>query len=310
MLIFITAYIITQLNLFCNTHNIILHKNYKMVKRKIDPNKPKIKLPIGQSYIQVKNLVHKNKLNTICESGNCPNMHECWGAGTATFLILGDICTRSCRFCSVKTGKPYSPDLNEPKKIAESVKLMNLKHCVITSVDRDDLADGGSNIWAETINEIKKLNPNTTIETLIPDFKGNFTLLQTVINAKPNVISHNLETVKRLTKQIRVQAKYDRSLSVLKYIAEQGITAKSGIMLGLGETNEEIYDTMDDLLKNNVSIITIGQYLQPTKDNIPVQKYYSEDEFKALAKIGKNKGFKFIESSSLVRSSYHAEKHV
>jgi len=281
-----------------------------MMKRRIDPNKPKIKLPIGYSYIKVKNIVHKNELNTICESGNCPNMHECWGAGTATFLILGNICTRSCKFCSVKTGKPNSPDLNEPMKIAESVKLMQLKHCVITSVDRDDLVDGGSQIWAETINAIKKLNPNTTIETLIPDFKGDFNLLQTVIDAKPNVISHNLETVKRLTKQIRVQAKYDRSLSVLKYIAEQGIVAKSGIMLGLGETNEEIHKTMDDLLKNNVSIITIGQYLQPTKNNIPVQKYYSENEFKTLETIGKSKGFKFIESSSLVRSSYHAEKHV
>ena len=280
------------------------------MKRRIDPNKPKIKLPIGYSYIKVKNIVHKNELNTICESGNCPNMHECWGAGTATFLILGNICTRSCKFCSVKTGKPNSPDLNEPMKIAESVKLMQLKHCVITSVDRDDLVDGGSQIWAETINAIKKLNPNTTIETLIPDFKGDFNLLQTVIDAKPNVISHNLETVKRLTKQIRVQAKYDRSLSVLKYIAEQGIVAKSGIMLGLGETNEEIHKTMDDLLKNNVSIITIGQYLQPTKNNIPVQKYYSENEFKTLETIGKSKGFKFIESSSLVRSSYHAEKHV
>jgi len=281
-----------------------------MVKRRIDPNKPKIKLPIGHSYIEVKNVVHKNNLHTICESGNCPNMHECWGAGTATFLILGDICTRSCRFCSVKTGKPLTPDFNEPLKIAKSVKLMNLKHCVITSVDRDDLKDGGSKIWAETINAIKEINPNTTIETLIPDFKGNLDLLQTVIDAKPNVISHNLETVRRLTKQIRVQAKYNRSLSVLKYIAEKGIIAKSGIMLGLGETNEEIYETMDDLLNNNVSIITIGQYLQPTKNNIPVQKYYSNEEFKALETIGKDKGFKFVESSSLVRSSYHAEKHV
>ena len=281
-----------------------------MIKRKIDPNKPKIKLPIGHSYIKVKNVVHENNLHTICESGNCPNMHECWGAGTATFLILGDICTRSCRFCSVKTGRPNVPDYNEPQKIAESVKLMNLKHCVITSVDRDDLKDGGSQIWADTITAIKQLNPNTTIETLIPDFKGNFELLQTVIDAKPNVISHNLETVRRLTKEIRVQAKYDRSLSVLKYIAEKGVVAKSGIMLGLGETNEEIYETMDDLLKNKVSIITIGQYLQPTKNNIAVQKYYSDEEFKELEIVGKAKGFKFVESASLVRSSYHAEKHV
>lgn len=281
-----------------------------MEKRRIDPNKPKIKLPIGSSYINVKNIVHKHKLNTICESGNCPNMHECWGAGTATFLILGDICTRSCRFCSVKTGKPGAVDIEEPMKIAESVKLMKLKHCVITSVDRDDLQDGGSGIWAETILAIKKLNPNTTIETLIPDFKGDLNLLQTVIDAKPNVISHNLETVRRLTKQIRVQAKYDRSLSVLEYIANRNIAAKSGIMLGLGESIDEIKETMDDLLRINTSIITIGQYLQPTKNNISVQKYYSNDEFKLIEKIGKDKGFKFVESASLVRSSYHAEKHV
>ncbi len=287
-----------------------MHKINKMIKRKIDPNKPKIKLPIGHSYIQVKNVVHKNNLKTICESGNCPNMHECWGAGTATFLILGDICTRSCRFCSVKTGRPDTPDLNEALKIAESVKLMKLKHCVITSVDRDDLQDGGSQIWANTITKIKELNINTTIETLIPDFKGDINLIQTVIDARPNVISHNLETVRRLTKQIRMQAKYDRSLSVLKHIAEKGIVAKSGIMLGLGETKEEILETMDDMLTNKVSIITIGQYLQPTKNNIPVQKYYSEKEFKELGTIAKAKGFKFAESSSLVRSSYHAEKHV
>jgi len=217
-------------------------------KRKIDPNKPKIKLPSGKSYIKVKNIVQEHKLHTICESGNCPNVQECWGVGTATFLILGEICTRSCRFCSVKTGKPLAPDEKEPENIAKSVKLMNLKHCVITSVDRDDLEDGGANFWAKTIRKIKELNPNTTIETLIPDFKAEEKLLQIVINEKPEVISHNLETVRRLTKEIRVQAKYERSLKTLEYIASHGIRAKSGIMLGLGETEEEIYETMDDLL--------------------------------------------------------------
>lgn len=289
---------------------IILLKISIMNKRKIDPNKPKIKLPIGHSYIKVKDIVHKNNLNTICESGNCPNMHECWGAGTATFLILGDICTRSCKFCSVKTGKPNIVDISEPIKIANSVKLMKLKHCVITSVDRDDLNDGGSEIWAETIYQIKKMNPNTTIETLIPDFKAEERLLQIVMDAKPEIISHNLETVRRLTKQIRVQAKYDRSLKTLEYIASHGVRAKSGIMLGLGETEEEIYETMDDLLNVGCEIITIGQYLQPTKNNIPVVKYVSDEEFKKYAKIAKEKGFKFVESASLVRSSYHADKHV
>jgi len=279
-------------------------------KRKIDPNKPKIKLPSGKSYIKVKNIVQENKLHTICESGNCPNVQECWGVGTATFLILGEICTRSCRFCSVKTGKPFPPDENEPDNIAKSVKLMNLKHCVITSVDRDDLEDGGAKFWARTIRKIKELNPNTTIETLIPDFKAEERLLQIVMDAKPEIISHNLETVRRLTKQIRVQAKYDRSLKTLEYIASHGVRAKSGIMLGLGETEEEIYETMDDLLNVGCEIITIGQYLQPTKNNIPVVKYVSDEEFKKYAKIAKEKGFKFVESASLVRSSYHADKHV
>ncbi len=279
-------------------------------KRKIDPNKPKIKLPSGKSYIKVKNIVQEHKLHTICESGNCPNIQECWGEGTATFLILGEICTRSCRFCSVKTGKPLPPDENEPENIAKSVKLMNLNHCVITSVDRDDLEDGGANFWAKTIKKIKELNPNTTIETLIPDFKAEQKLLQIVIDAKPEVISHNLETVRRLTKEIRVQAKYDRSLHTLKYIASQGVRAKSGIMLGLGETEQEIYETMDDLLNVGCEIITIGQYLQPTKDNISVVKYVSDEEFKKYEKIAKDKGFRFVESASLVRSSYHADKHV
>lgn len=279
-------------------------------KRTIDPNKPKVKLPSGKSYIKVKNIVKEHKLNTICESGNCPNVQECWGAGTATFLILGEICTRSCRFCSVKTGKPFAPDEDEPENIAKSVKLMNLKHCVITSVDRDDLEDGGANFWAQTIIKIKELNPNITIETLIPDFNAQENLLQIVIDVKPEIISHNLETVRRLTKQIRVQAKYDRSLKTLKYISSNGVRAKSGIMLGLGETEEEIYETMDDLLNVGCEIITIGQYLQPTNNNIQVEKYVSEEEFKKYARIAKEKGFKFVESASLVRSSYHADKHV
>ena len=280
------------------------------MKRTIDPNKPKIKLPIGKSYIQVKKVVKENNLHTICESGNCPNMHECWGAGTATFMILGNICTRSCKFCSVPTGKPLPPDKDEPEKIAQSVKLMRLKHCVITSVDRDDLPDGGASFWAETILKIKELNPNTTIEVLIPDFKGEEKDIQKVIDAKPDVISNNLETVRRLTKEVRIFAKYDRSLSVLKYIADNGIRAKSGIMLGLGETLDEIYSTMDDLLAHNVSIITIGQYLQPTKNNLEVKKFYSEQEFDEIGKAAKQKGFEFVESGSLVRSSYHAEKHI
>ena len=280
------------------------------LKRKIDPNKPKIKLPSGKSYITVKNIVNKYKLHTICESGNCPNMQECWGVGTATFMILGDICTRSCKFCSVKTGKPFPPDEKEIENIAMSVKLMKLKHCVITSVDRDDLIDGGASFWAKTIRKVKELNPYTTIETLIPDFKGKEELLQIVIDAKPDVISHNLETVRRLTPKVRVQAKYDRSLSVIKYIASKGIKAKSGIMLGLGETESEIYDTMDDLLNVGCKIITIGQYLQPTKNNISVERYISDFEFDKYGDIAKNKGFLFAESASLVRSSYHADKHV
>ena len=279
-------------------------------KRKIDPNKPKIKLPSGKSYISVKNIVAEHKLNTICESGNCPNMQECWGAGTATFMILGDICTRSCKFCSVKTGKPLLPDDNEPSQIANSVKLMKLKHCVVTSVDRDDLVDGGANFWARTILKIKEITPYTTLETLIPDFKGDEDLLKIVIDAKPEIISHNLETVRRLSDSIRVNAKYDRSLGVLKFITDSGIRSKSGIMLGLGETEAEVFETMDDLLNVGCKIITIGQYLQPTVNNIPVQRYVSDEEFKKHEEVALKKGFKFVESGALVRSSYHADKHV
>ena len=282
----------------------------KNTKRKIDPNKPKIKIPIGKKYITVKEIVNKNKLHTICQSGMCPNVAECWGNGTATFMILGDICTRSCKFCSVKTGKPFPVDKTEPEKLAKSIKLMKLKHCVITSVDRDDLVDGGSEIWAETVTKIQEYNAGITIETLIPDFQFNKEQLNKIIKVKPNIVSHNLETVERLSKQVRIQARYKRSLQVLKYLSDNGIKTKSGIMLGLGETKEEILKTMDDLLSVNCKIITIGQYLQPTKENLTVKKFYTDEEFLSLKNIAKNKGFKFVESGSLVRSSYHAEKHI
>ena len=279
-------------------------------KRVIDPKKPKVKLPGGQSYLSVKNIVKEQGLNTICQSGKCPNLAECWGNGTATFMILGNICTRSCRFCSVVTGKPFPPDINEPEKIAQSVRLMKLKHCVITSVDRDDLKDGGAMHWHNTILEIKRINPLTTIEVLIPDFKFNKASLDLIISAKPEIISHNPETVERLTKEVRVQAKYSRSLEVLKYLSDMGVITKSGIMVGLGESIEEILTTMDNLLQVNCRIITIGQYLQPTSENLQVVKFYSDEEFEEIKNIGINKGFNVVESGNLVRSSYHAEKHL
>jgi lipoic acid synthetase len=276
----------------------------------INPNKPKVKLPQGKSYLKVKEIVERHGLHTICQSGKCPNLAECWGQGTATFMILGEICTRSCRFCSVKTGRPLPPDPEEYLSIADSVFKMNLRHCVITSVDRDDLKDGGANHWKETILAVKSKNPNTKIEVLIPDFKSDINLLDIVISANPEIISHNLETVERLTPFVRVQAKYRRSLQVLDYVSSKGIITKSGIMLGLGEEKEEILQTMDDLLHINCKILTIGQYLQPTSDNIPVTKYYSQQEFDELREIAINKGFRMVESGNLVRSSYHAGKHV
>lgn len=280
------------------------------MKRQIDPNKPKVKIPSGKDYLQTKSIVEQYRLHTICQSGNCPNIRECWQAGTATFMILGDICTRSCKFCSVTTGKPLPIDVNEPQRVAESIKIMKLKHAVVTSVDRDDLPDYGAQHWANTILAIKELNPGITIEVLIPDFMGREDLLDLIIQAKPDVVSHNLETVKRLTPTIRSVAKYDRSLHVLQYLAKNGMKTKSGIMVGLGETREEIEQTMDDLLKVDCRILTIGQYLQPTKDNIKVEKFYTPDEFDELKTIALQKGFIHVESSSLVRSSYHAEKHV
>jgi len=270
----------------------------------------KVKLPTGQAYKAVRGITKSHDLHTICESGNCPNMGECWGAGTATFMILGNICTRSCGFCNVMTGRPLSVDILEPKKVARSVQLMKVKHAVITSVDRDDLKDGGSSIWVETINEIRKENPATTMETLIPDFKGRLKDIQPIIDVAPEVVSHNMETVRRLTKKVRIQAKYDRSLDVLRYLNEGGIKTKSGIMLGLGETEAEIVETMHDLRGVGVSIMTIGQYLQPSKKHLAVLEFITPAEFDKYRDIGLSLGFQYVESSPLVRSSYHAEKHI
>ncbi len=270
----------------------------------------KVKLPTATAYKNVKSVVKTHRLHTICESGNCPNTGECWGAGTATFMILGNICTRSCGFCNVQTGRPLSVDINEPKNIANSVKIMKVKHAVITSVDRDDLKDGGSNIWAETVNEIRKINPNTTLETLIPDFKAKKEDIQKIIDVAPEVVSHNMETVERLTKKVRIQAKYRRSLDVLNILNNSGVRTKSGIMLGLGETDEEVIQTMKDLLDVGVTIMTIGQYLQPSKRHLPVFEYVHPDKFEMFKNVGLKLGFRIVESGPLVRSSYHAEKHL
>jgi len=274
------------------------------------PRWMKMKMPKGESYSKVKNLVAENGLHTICTSGNCPNIGECWGRGTATFMILGNICTRRCKFCAVPSGRPLAPDLEEPKKLAESVRIMGVKHCVITSVDRDDLDDQGAGIWAETIREVKRVNPETKIEVLIPDFRGKTELIQQVIDAGPDVISHNLETTERLTPFIRFASKYRRSLDVIKYVSENFRVAKSGIMLGLGESHEEVLQTMDDLLEAGAKVMTIGQYLAPTAKHMPVEEYITPEKFKEYRNIGIRKGFKFVESSPLVRSSYRAEEHV
>jgi len=274
------------------------------------PDWLKIKLPKGEIYLKVKGIVEEQGLHTICSSGKCPNLGECWAAGTATFMILGDICTRSCKFCATKTGKPLPVDATEPGKIANSVKLMKLKHVVLTSVDRDDLPDGGAVLWAETIRQIRETCPGTTIETLVPDFGGNIENIQMVIAERPEIISHNLETVRRLTPQVRSAAQYDRSLQLLKQVADSGLTAKSGIMAGLGETEAEVLETMDDLRAVNCSIFTIGQYLQPTRSHLPVIEYIRPELFEKYREAGLKKGFTHVESKPLVRSSYHAEKHV
>lgn len=274
------------------------------------PNWLRVKLPIGENYKHVRGLVDTHKLHTICESGNCPNMGECWGEGTATFMILGNTCTRSCGFCAVATGKPDPIDWDEPQRVAEAIHLMKVKHAVITSVDRDELKDGGSIIWCNTIKAVKALNPNTTLETLIPDFKGQSENIQRVIDAAPEVISHNVETVERLTRQVRIQAKYRRSLEVLKQLKQGGMRTKTGIMLGLGETKEEVVQTMQELCGSAVDVLTLGQYLQPTRKHLPVHRFVHPDEFIELKEIGYQLGFDYVESGPLVRSSYHSEKHV
>ena len=285
-----------------------------------DPNsngfrtpKPKwlrVKLPTGKEYKEVREIVSEHKLHTICESGHCPNMGECWGAGTATFMILGNICTRSCGFCNVATGKPLEVDVFEPGRVAKSVKLMGVKHAVITSVDRDDLPDGGSEIWAQTVRAIRKQSPGTTLETLIPDFAGKWENLMPIIQVAPEIVSHNLETVRRMTKEVRIQAKYDRSLEVLRRLRKAGIKTKSGIMMGLGETVDEVIEAMDDLRSVDCQVLTLGQYLQPSPKHLPVTEFIHPDVFTELKSIGLEKGFRFVESGPLVRSSYHAEKHL
>jgi lipoic acid synthetase len=274
------------------------------------PHWLRVKLPIGEDYKHVRNLVDTHKLHTICESGNCPNMGECWGEGTATFMILGNICTRSCGFCAVATGKPLPVDWDEPQRVAEAIYLMKVKHAVVTSVDRDEIKDGGSIVWYNTINAIKYLNPETTLETLIPDFKAEKENIQRIIDAAPEVVSHNIETVERLTKKVRIQAKYWRSMQTLRILKEGGMRTKSGIMLGLGEAKEEVVQTMHNLKESNVDVITIGQYLQPSKKHLDVHRFVHPDEFAELREIGYGIGFDYVESGPLVRSSYHSEKHV
>ncbi len=276
-------------------------------KRK--PSWLKIKLSGGKKYKNVKQIVEDNKLHTICQSGQCPNLGECWNAGTATFMILGEICTRSCGFCATQTGKPLPVDGAEPKRVAHSVKLMKLKHCVITSVDRDDLSDGGAEMWAKTIEEVRLTNPDTSIEVLIPDFMGNESHLKKVLDTRPDITAHNLETVRRLTPQVRSAANYERSLEVIHRIHKAGLVAKSGIMAGLGETREEVLTTMDDLRSVGCEILTIGQYLQPTSKHLPVEEYVHPKEFAFYKEQGLKKGFRVVESNPLVRSSYHAENY-
>ena len=283
----------------------------KTVLHKKKPEWIRVKLPTGKKYTELRGLVENYKLNTICTSGSCPNMGECWAEGTATFMILGNICTRSCSFCGVQTGRPSAVDWAEPEKVANSIKIMKIKHAVITSVDRDDLKDMGSIIWAETVNAIRRINPNTTLETLIPDFQGNTRNLDRIIEVAPEVVSHNVETVSRLTRKVRVQAKYKTSLDVLRYLKDQGINrTKSGIMLGLGEREEEVLETLNDLREAKVDVVTIGQYLQPSKKHLPVHSFVTPDQFKMYETYALDLGFRHVESGPLVRSSYKAHKHI
>jgi lipoic acid synthetase len=287
----------------------IIEKDNNSVRIK-KPKWLRVKLPTGENYRKVRALVDEHKLHTICESGSCPNMGECWGEGTATFMILGNICTRSCGFCAVQTGRPLEVDIYEPGRVAHSVKTMGVKHAVLTSVDRDDLKDGCSEIWVQTVKAIIHQSPQTTMETLIPDFAGKWENLQNIIDVAPEIVSHNLETVRRLTKQVRIQAKYDRSLEVLFRLKKGGMRTKSGVMLGLGETHEEVLETMEDLLSVNVDILTLGQYLQPTPKHLPIHEFITPERFEEYRIKGMEMGFRYVESGPLVRSSYHAEKHI
>jgi lipoic acid synthetase len=284
--------------------------NNSETTRKSKPDWLRVKLPVGKEYAKVRQLVDDHKLHTICQSGNCPNMGECWGAGTATFMILGNVCTRSCSFCAVATGRPTEYDTDEPRRVAEAVKLMTVKHCVITSVNRDELKDRGAEVWYQTVKAIKEVSPQTTIETLIPDVKGNWEALERMISAGQEVVSHNMETVKRLYRLVRPQAKYERSLEQIQRIKNFGKRTKSGIMLGLGETEEEVYEAMDDLLAHGLDVLTLGQYLQPTKMHLGVVNFIHPDQFKKYKEVGLQKGFNYVESGPLVRSSYHAERHI
>jgi lipoic acid synthetase len=278
--------------------------------RKRKPNWLRVKLPIGENYKRVRNLVDEYNLHTICQSGNCPNMGECWGAGTATFMILGNTCTRSCSFCAVKTGRPPEYDADEPRRVAEAIKLMEVKHAVITSVNRDELKDRGAEIWYQTIKAVKEVSPKTTIETLIPDVRGNWAALERMVEGGQEVVSHNMETVKALYRKVRPQAKYQRSLEQIQRIKDLGHRTKTGIMVGLGETEDQVFEVMDDLVDHGCDVLTIGQYLQPTKMHLEVAEYVHPDIFAKYKEVGLEKGLNFVESGPLVRSSYHAERHL
>lgn len=279
-------------------------------KKRTKPDWLKVDLPTGKDYVRVKQIVKEHKLHTICEDGQCPNMGECWGAGTATFMILGNVCTRSCSFCAVATGRPNEYDLDEPRRVAEAIQLMGVKHAVITSVNRDELKDKGSSVWAATIKEVKLLNPSTTMETLIPDFRADWEALYRVIDEEPEVVSHNMETVQRLYRRVRPQAKYERSLEQIKRTKERGRRTKSGIMVGLGESRDEVFEIMDDLVAHGCDVLTIGQYLQPTRMHLNVEEFVHPDIFALYKEEGEKRGFDIVESGPMVRSSYHAEKHL
>ncbi|MGQ9818481.1 MAG: lipoyl synthase [Candidatus Kapaibacteriales bacterium] len=292
-------------------HNIDTPRSeWKKAVHSPRPQWLKVRAPGGENYVQIKSMIRSKTLHTVCEEAHCPNIGECWGNGTATFLILGDICTRSCGFCAVKTGRPEPVDPDEPLRVARAVQQMGIRHVVITSVNRDELPDQGSTIWANTIIKVRELNPNVSIEVLIPDFKGDLNCIQRVLDAKPNILNHNVETVPRLYKTVRPQAKYQRSLDVLDYAKNQGFITKSGLMVGLGETFDEITDVMKDLRNISVDILTIGQYLQPTPRHLPVERFVTPKEFEELKFKGIQLGFRYVESGPLVRSSYHAEKHI